>query len=66
MALDFPFSASANERLQEQLARVPRDYPGKIATSLREDDLQVSVNTQIGVPCKGIVPYSVKNSLDLI
>ena len=50
MTIDLPSGASAIERVQEQLARVPRDYLGKIAKSLREDELKISVDTQIGIP----------------
>jgi len=59
-------TVSAIEKAEEQLRRMALDYLEKIATSLREDNLQVSVVTQIGVPYKEIIAYSEKNSIDLI
>jgi nucleotide-binding universal stress UspA family protein len=57
---------SAIERAEEQLRVMANDYLEKIANSLREDDLEVSVVTRIGVPYKQIIGFSEQNDIDLI
>jgi nucleotide-binding universal stress UspA family protein len=57
---------SAIERTEEQLREMANDYLEKIATGLREDGLEVSVVTRIGVPYKEIIGYSEQNSIDLV
>ena len=59
-------TVTAIERAEEQLRRLAQDYLESIATNLREDNLEVSVDTLIGVPYKEIITYSEKNSIDLI
>jgi nucleotide-binding universal stress UspA family protein len=57
---------SAIERTEEQLREMANDYLEKIATGLREDGLEVSIVTRIGVPYKEIIGYSEQNGIDLI
>ena len=59
-------TVSAIERAEEQLRVMTNDYLEKIATSLREDGLEVSVVTRIGVPYKEIIGFSEQNDIDLI
>jgi nucleotide-binding universal stress UspA family protein len=57
---------SAIERTEEQLREMANDYLEKIATGLREDGLEVSVATRIGVPYKEIIGFSEQSDIDLI
>jgi len=57
---------SAINRAEEQLRVIAEDYLEGIAKKLREDNMAVNIATQIGIPYKEIIRFSVQNSIDLI
>ncbi|MFN2177379.1 MAG: universal stress protein [Anaerolineales bacterium] len=57
---------SAIERAEEQLRVIAEDYLEGIANKLREDNVEVRIATQIGIPYKEITSFSDQNNIDLI
>jgi len=59
-------SISAIERAEEQVRVIAEEYLEGIATKLVEDNLDVKINTRIGIPYKEIISFVDQNLIDLI
>ena len=57
---------SVIDAANEQLRGLAEDYLEGIANKLREDNLEVEIASQIGIPYKEIIKFSFQNKIDLI
>ena len=57
---------SAIEKAEEQLRGIAEDYLDGIAAKLKEDEMEVTIATRIGIPYKQIISFSDQNKIDLI